>query len=58
MNITRTGNRLRAALAVSAITLLLAGCGEIDLRKPRKPDPGPPPQTIELDSAPSAVRPR
>jgi hypothetical protein len=35
----------RALIVVGALALV--ACGEIDLRKPRKPDPGPPP-TIDV----------
>ncbi len=36
-----------------ALTLTLAACGELDLRRPRTPDPGPP--DVEVSGAPGKI---
>lgn len=47
-------SKLNPALAALSLLALVA-CGEIDLRKPRKPDPGPPPAVnVPADDVPEA----
>jgi hypothetical protein len=43
---------------LTAWVLLLGACGEIDLRKPRKPDPGPPPQVTSPPENATEQKPR